>query len=143
MNAIIRVGVDLAKRVIQVHAVDGSGRVVTNRALPRARFLVWCAQLPAGCVIAMEASAGEHHWSRKLRALGLKPRIIAAQLVAPYRMQGADSKNDEQARQAALLQRCADRDRAPAPFRPGSRNWAHAPTRSPLMPRSTAPGACG
>jgi hypothetical protein len=40
---ITRVGVDLAKRVIQVHAVDAAGRVVTSRALPRDKFVVWCA----------------------------------------------------------------------------------------------------
>ena len=31
----VRVGVDLAKRVIQVHAVDGAGRVLSARALAR------------------------------------------------------------------------------------------------------------
>jgi len=107
MNTIVRVGVDLAKRVIQVHAVDSSGKVVTNRALPRARFMVWCAQLPAGCVVAMEASAGVHHWARKLHALGLEPRIIAAQLVAPYRMQGVGGKND--ANDAAAICEAASR----------------------------------
>ena len=54
MSGITRVGVDLAKHVIQVHAVDAAGKVVTNRALSRERFLPWCAQLPAGCLIAME-----------------------------------------------------------------------------------------
>ena len=33
---IARVGVDLAKRVIQVHAVDGAGVLVCRRALARA-----------------------------------------------------------------------------------------------------------
>ncbi|MEY4751881.1 MAG: hypothetical protein RIQ60_4095, partial [Pseudomonadota bacterium] len=42
---IVRVGVDLAKRVIHVVAVDAAGRVVTNRPLPREKFLAWCAQL--------------------------------------------------------------------------------------------------
>lgn len=92
MSSIVRVGVDLAKRVIQVHAVDGDGKVVVNRALPRARFMIWCARFPSGCVVAMEASAGVLNWARKLSTLGLKPRIMAAQLVAPYRMQGAGGK---------------------------------------------------
>ena len=61
MSEIGRVGVDLAKRVIQVHAVDAAGKVVTSRALPRNKFIVWCAQLASGCVVAMEASAGAHH----------------------------------------------------------------------------------
>ena len=43
MNMITRVGVDLAKYLIQVHAVDATGKVVINRALKRAKFLLWCA----------------------------------------------------------------------------------------------------
>ena len=42
-------------------------------------------QLPAGCLVAMEASSSAHHWARKLVALGLDARIIAAHLVALYR----------------------------------------------------------
>ena len=89
MSEITRVGADLAKRVIQVHAVDASGKLVTNRALARDKFILWCTQLPAGCMVAMEASSSAHHWARKLVALGLDARIIApAHLVAPYRLQG-------------------------------------------------------
>jgi hypothetical protein len=53
-GAIVRVGVDLAKRVIQAHAVDAAGRRVVGRALKRDQFMTWCAQLPAGCLVAME-----------------------------------------------------------------------------------------
>ena len=90
----VRVGVDLAKRVIQVHGVDGAGQVLTTRALARDKFMAWCAQLPAGCTVAMETSSSAHHWARKLIALGLEARIIAAQLVSPYRKQGTSGKND-------------------------------------------------
>jgi len=86
--------VDLAKRVIQVHAVDGAGRVVTARALPREKFLPWCAQLPPGCAVAMETCSGAHHWARRLRAMGLQPLLIAGHFVGPYRMQGRRGKND-------------------------------------------------
>ncbi len=94
MSKITRVGVDLAKRVLQVHAVDAGGQRVTSRALSRDKFLPWCAQLAPGCLIAMEASSSAHHWARRLRAMGLDARIIAAHLVAPYRLQGKTGKND-------------------------------------------------
>ena len=103
----VRVGVDLAKRVIQVHAVDAVGHVLTGRALPRDKFIAWCAQLPAGCIVAMETSSSAHHWARKLIALGLDARIIAAQLVSPYRKQGASGKND--ANDAAAICEAASR----------------------------------
>ena len=107
MSEITRVGADLAKRVIQVHAVDASGKPVTNRALVRDKFVIWCAQLPAGCLVAMEASSSAHHWARKLVALGLDARIIAAHLVAPYRLQGKGGKND--ANDAAAICEAASR----------------------------------
>ena len=85
MSAIVRVGLDLAKHVFQVHAVDAKGAMVTNRPLHRSKLVEWCAQLPAGCVVAMEASTGAHHWCRKLQALGLDARIISAHLRAAAR----------------------------------------------------------
>ena len=106
-EAAVRAGVDLAKRVIQVHAVDAAGRVVTSRALPRDKFLEWCVMLPAGCIVAMEASSSAHHWARKLVALGLDARIMSAQLVEPYRSQGRTGKND--ANDAAAICEAASR----------------------------------
>lgn len=90
----VRVGVDLSKRVIQVHAVDGAGRVLVNRALARDKFVAWCRGLPVGCVVVMEVSSSAHHWARQLRALGLDARIVSAHLAAPYRAEGASGKND-------------------------------------------------
>src|SRR5664280_1040738 len=107
MSEITRVGVDLAKSVIQVHAVDAAGKLVTNRQLSRDKFLPWCAQLPVGCVVAMEGCGGAHHWARKLVALGLNAKIIAAHLVAPYRLQGKGGKND--ANDAAAVCEAASR----------------------------------
>ena len=106
-GAIVRVGVDLAKRVIQVHAVDAAGRVVVARSLAREKFMPWCAQLPPGCIVAMETCGGAHHWARRLRALGLDARLIAGHFVGPYRMQGARGKND--ANDAAAICEAASR----------------------------------
>ena len=101
------VGVDLAKRVIQVHAVNAIGRMVSGRALARDKFIEWCVMLPAGCIVAMEASSIAHHWARKLVGLGLDARIISAQLVSPYRSEGATGKND--ANDAAAICEAASR----------------------------------
>ena len=104
----VRVGVDIAKQVIHVHAVDAAGRRVVVRALRRDQFLPWCAQhLPAGCVVAMEACSGAHHWARRLAALGFAARLIAPHLVTPYRMEGKAGKND--ATDAAAICEAASR----------------------------------
>ena len=108
-GVVVRVGVDLAKRVIQVHAVDAAGRVVVSRSLSREKFLAWCACLPPCCMVAMEASSGAHHWARKLLALGLDARVVSAQLAAPYRQEGSSGKND--ANDAAAICEAASRPR--------------------------------
>ncbi len=45
MSEITRVGVDLAKHVIQIHAVDAAGQRITSRALSRDKFMPWCTQM--------------------------------------------------------------------------------------------------
>jgi transposase len=82
MNEITRVGVDLAKAVIEVHAVALSGRPVSRRTLARKGFIDWCARVPAGCVVAMEACSGAHHWARKLQQ---QSRPAASDLASPQR----------------------------------------------------------
>lgn len=106
-EGVVRVGVDLAKRVIQVHAVDAAGRVAAARSLPRQRFADWCAGLPQGCVVAMEACSGAHHWARRLRGMGLEVKLIAGHFVSPYRMEGRSGKND--ANDAAAICEAAGR----------------------------------
>nr|WP_207186107.1 IS110 family transposase [Rubrivivax gelatinosus] len=97
----------MAKRVIQVHAVDAAGHVVVARALPREKFLAWCAPLPPGCVVAMETCSGAHHWARRLQEMGLQPRLVAGHFVGPYRLQGRRAKND--ANDAAAICEAASR----------------------------------
>jgi len=107
MEKIVRVGVDLAKNVIQVHAVAADGRVILSRPLARAKFVPWCNQLSKGTVVAMEACSGAHHWARELTAMGLVAKLISAAFVAPYRMQGRGGKND--ANDAAAVCEAASR----------------------------------
>jgi len=107
MDQITRVGVDLAKLVIQVHAITAAGRVMAAKAMSTAKFAAWCAQLPPGCIVAMESCSGAHHWARTLRAMGLDVRLVAGHFVAPYRMQGKGGKND--ANDAAAICEAAGR----------------------------------
>jgi len=68
---------------------------------------VWCAQLPPGCVVAMEACSGSHHWGRRLQAMGLQVKLIAPHFVSPYRLSGKTGKND--AADAAAICEAASR----------------------------------
>ncbi|MEM5331983.1 IS110 family transposase [Paraburkholderia sp. JHI2823] len=95
MEQIMRVGVDLAKNVMQIHAVDRSEHVVIRKAVRREQFLSWFANLQP-CLVAMEACSAAHYWARKLHALGHQVRLIPPQFVAPYRKGGTRTKNDAQ-----------------------------------------------
>ena len=55
----------------------------------------------------MEISSSAHHWARRVQALGLAPRLMSAQLVKPYRSEGATGKND--ANDAAAICEAASR----------------------------------
>jgi len=89
----ITLGVDLAKRVFSVCEMDGAGHVLRRQELKREAFSAWLCQQPAGTVVAMEACSGAHHWARRCFALGLQPKVIAAQFVGPFR-KSRTTKND-------------------------------------------------
>ena len=63
------IGIDLAKHVFQVHAVDAAGKVIVRKALRRAQVLPFFTKL-SPCLIGMEACGTSHHWGRELSALG-------------------------------------------------------------------------
>ena len=89
----ITLGVDLAKRVFSVCEIDATGHVLRRQEFKREAFAAWLGQQAAGTVVAMEACSGAHHWARRCLALGLQPRIIAAQFVGPFR-KSRTTKND-------------------------------------------------
>ena len=80
---VTRVGLDLAKRAFQVHAVDAKGGIVVARKLTRSQLIPFFAELPP-CVVAMEACSSAHHWGRALIELGHEVRLIPPAPVKPY-----------------------------------------------------------
>ncbi len=92
---IIRVGVDLAKNVFQVHGVDARERPVWERQLRRGEWLrVMCERVAPGAEIGMEACAGAHHWARELEARGYRVKLMAPQFVKPYVKSNKTDRND-------------------------------------------------
>lgn len=93
---IVRVGIDIAKTVFQVHGVDSHGKAKLKKTLSRGEMLEFFATLPP-CLIGIEACAGAHYWARELIRLGHDVRLMAAQFVAPYRKGGKNDANDAEA----------------------------------------------
>jgi len=96
MNEVTTVGIDLAKSVFAVHAVDEDGRVLLRRMIGRARLVETIANLPPS-VIGMEACSGSHEWARRFQALGHTVRLMAPAFVTPYRKSGKNDGNDAEA----------------------------------------------
>lgn len=96
MGKVTTVGIDLAKNVFSVHAIDEAGAVLFRKPVSRARLMPLVAQWPA-CLIGIEACSGAHEWARRFQALGHEVRIMAARFVAPYRRSGKNDGNDAEA----------------------------------------------
>jgi transposase len=84
---ITTIGLDLAKKVFQVHGVDGSGEVKLRKRLRRSEVVRFFAGLPPG-LVAMEACATAHYWARELTALGHTVKLIPPNYVKPYVKRG-------------------------------------------------------
>ena len=90
------VGLDLAKRVFQVHAVGRDGQITIRRKLRRGEVLAFFSSLPS-CLVGMEACASAHHWGRELMALGHDVRLMPPAYVKPYVKRGKTDAADAEA----------------------------------------------
>lgn len=98
------IGLDTAKSVFQVHAVDPSGKVAMKRKLQRGELIPFFEKHEA-CTVVLEACGAAHHWARVLTGLGHDVKLIAPEAVRPFVKKGR--KND--AADAAAICEAASR----------------------------------
>ena len=67
------IGVDLAKRVFQVHGASMTGQVIFRKKMTREQFQKFMAQHPA-CIVVFEACGSASYWARAMEALDHTPR---------------------------------------------------------------------
>ena len=87
------VGLDLAKNVFQVHAVDEAGEVIVRKALRRRRVMPFFEKLEP-CLIGMEACGTSHFWGRELCALGHEVKLMPPAYVKAYVKRGKTDAGD-------------------------------------------------
>jgi transposase len=90
------IGLDIAKSVFQVHAIDAVGRVMLRKRLPRAKVLDFFRNLDP-CLVGIEACATSHFWAREIGALGHRVRLMPAQYVKPYVKRHKNDMTDAEA----------------------------------------------
>lgn len=83
MQPTITIGLDIAKHVFQVHAVDANGAIVIRRKLRRSELLSFFEGLEP-CLVGLEACATAHHWARSIMALGHQVKLMPPAYVKPY-----------------------------------------------------------
>jgi transposase len=101
MSDVTIIGLDLAKRVFQLHGARADGSVVFRKKLTRAQLLPFLGDQPC-CVVAMEACATAHGWGREITKLGHTVRLIPPAYVKPFlKRQKNDAADAEAIAEAA------------------------------------------
>lgn len=86
-------GIDLAKNVFQLCALNQANKVLYNRCVRRARFRSTIAQIEI-TTIAMEACSTAHYWGRAFEAMGHRVLLVPAQHVKPFVRGGKSDARD-------------------------------------------------
>ncbi|MBV6446811.1 IS110 family transposase [Nitrosomonas sp.] len=87
MSKITIIGIELAKNVFHLHAVDSTGRQVKVIKLSRLKLTEYLHRSEP-ITVAMEACASAHHWGRLCQLLSHEVRLISPQFVK------SNNKND-------------------------------------------------
>lgn len=95
-NIPVRIGMDTAKSVFQLHGVDENEAVVVRRQLRRAEMIRYFTKLPP-TLVAIESCGSSHHWARLLQSFGHEVKLIPPQYVKPYVKRGKNDAADAEA----------------------------------------------
>ncbi|AAY62309.1 Transposase (plasmid) [Rickettsia felis URRWXCal2] len=96
------VGIDIAKRIFQIHGVDKNGNTVLKKKLMREQILTFMANLPK-CLVGTEACGGAS-WAREITKLDHTVKLMAPQFVKPY----VKTNKNDQADAEAICEAVAD-----------------------------------
>ena len=84
------IGIDLAKNIFQICAIDQNRKVISNKKVKRANLLAELRQYEPTLVV-MEACYSSNPWGRRIQQLGHQVKAIPAFAVKPFVM---GNKND-------------------------------------------------
>ena len=97
------VGIDIAKRVFQLHWVDIETGEMVSLQLKREKFLAHFANRQP-CLIGMEACGGAQHWAREFIKLGHQVKLLSGKLVKSFVMGNKGDAVDAKAIRTAVQQ---------------------------------------
>lgn len=97
------VGIDIAKRVFQLHWIDEETGEIVSLQLKREKFLEHFANRRP-CRIGMEACGGAQHWARKLTAMGHQVKLLSGKVVKGFVTGNKNDRHDARAIWTAVQQ---------------------------------------
>src|SRR5262249_36276588 len=78
---ITTVGLDIAKRVFQLHGADAAGKAVLRRKLQRSEGVAFFKPLPP-YLVGLEACGTAHYWSRETSDVAHEVRLTPTSYVS-------------------------------------------------------------
>ncbi len=88
------VGIDLAKSVFQICALQKNGKVLFNKRVTRKNVLPMICQFEPDTLIAVESCGTSHYWGREFEQMGFTVRLIPPQHVKPFVKNQKNDAND-------------------------------------------------
>jgi transposase len=98
---ITTIGLDLAKNVFQVHAINSASNVVLKKTLRRSQMRSFFERLDP-CLVGIEACGTSHYWAREIIKLGHDVRLMPPAYVKPYLKRGKTDASDAEARASSV-----------------------------------------
>lgn len=96
MNKITRIGLDIAKNIFVLHAVNVHGKTIKRQTLSRSKVLPFFAQLEP-CLVGIESCASSQHWAREISKFGHTVKLMNPKFIVPYRKGSKNDANDAEA----------------------------------------------
>lgn len=93
---ITTIGLDIAKSIFHLYAVNQVGRFMKKKQLKRHQLLNHLANMESSLVV-MEACGSANYWAREIAALGHEVKLISPQYVKPYVKGNKNDYNDAEA----------------------------------------------
>ena len=87
------IGLDLAKSIMHLHALDNQGKVLWKKTLKTEELVAFLEKFDP-CLIGIEACGGSHYWHRTLSSLGHTVHMISPVRVKAFVEGQKNDKND-------------------------------------------------
>lgn len=96
------IGLDLAKSVMHLHALNGDGETLWKKTLKTEDLVSFLSQVKS-CLIGIEACGGSHYWHRTISSLGHTVNMISPFRVKAFLEGQKNDKNDSAAIANAVI----------------------------------------